>query len=137
MLRLCRAVQTLYLYVHTVHMELFKKFTFDAAHFLPNVPEGHKCREIHGHTYLLTVYVEGIPDAQLGWIIDFADLKQAVEPIVKELDHKFLNNIPGLENPTCEHIAVWLWNRIKPLVPQLSKIELYETPTSGVVYRGV
>ncbi|MFN4286747.1 MAG: 6-carboxytetrahydropterin synthase QueD [Lacibacter sp.] len=118
-------------------MELFKKFTFDAAHFLPRVPMRHKCREIHGHTYLLTVYVEGIPDAQLGWIIDFADLKQAVEPIVKELDHKFLNNIPGLENPTCEHIAVWLWNRIKPLVPQLSKIELYETPTSGVVYRGV
>ncbi|HMO32872.1 MAG TPA: 6-carboxytetrahydropterin synthase QueD [Lacibacter sp.] len=117
-------------------MQLFKKFTFDAAHFLPQVPEGHKCREIHGHTYLLTVFVEGDPDPLLGWVLDFADLKQAVEPVIKEVDHKFLNQLPGLENPTCELIAVWLWNRIKPLVPQLSKIELYETPTSGVVYAG-
>lgn len=117
-------------------MQIFKQFTFDSAHFLPNVPEGHKCREIHGHTYRLTVFVEGDPDPQLGWVIDFAELKAAIEPIVKSVDHKFLNKIEGLENPTCELIAVWLWDRIKPLVPKLKKIELNETPTSGVVYEG-
>lgn len=117
-------------------MLIFKQFTFDSAHFLPNVPEGHKCREIHGHTYRLTVFIEGDPDPKLGWVIDFAELKGAIEPIVKMVDHKFLNNIEGLENPTCELIAVWLWDRIKPKVPGLKKIELNETPTSGVVYEG-
>ena len=117
-------------------MQLFKKFTFDAAHFLPNVPEGHKCREIHGHTYQLTVFLEGTPDANLGWVLDFADLKRAIEPVIQQVDHKFLNQVPGLENPTCEYIAIWLWNQLKPALPLLSKIELYETPTSGVVYEG-
>ena len=117
-------------------MQLFKKFTFDAAHFLPNVPEGHKCREIHGHTYQLTVVLEGTPDANLGWVLDFADLKRAIEPVIQQVDHKFLNQVPGLENPTCEYIAIWLWNQLKPVLPLLSKIELYETPTSGVVYDG-
>lgn len=117
-------------------MEIFKKFTFDSAHFLPNVPDGHKCKEIHGHTYQLTVYMEGEPDAQLGWVMDFAELKQAIEPVIKQVDHKFLNQIAGFENPTCENIAIWLWNQIKPNVPLLSRIELFETPTSGVVYKG-
>lgn len=117
-------------------MEIFKQFTFDSAHFLPNVPPEHKCREMHGHTYRLVTFIEGPLDKHLGWVMDFADLKQVVDPIVKQLDHHLLNNIDGLENPTCEMIAVWLWNRIKPAVPQLSRIELHETPTSGVVYSG-
>lgn len=117
-------------------MEIFKQFTFDSAHFLPNVPDGHKCKEIHGHTYHLTVYIEGRPDAELGWVIDFAEIKRVIDPLVKSVDHKLLNNIPGMENPTCELIAVWLWNKIKPELPQLSRIQLNETPTSGVVYAG-
>lgn len=117
-------------------MLLFRKFTFDAAHFLPHVPEGHKCREIHGHTYHLTIFLEGTPDPHTGWVMDFAALKMAVEPIIQRVDHQFLNHIPGLENPTCEHIAIWLWNAIKPIVPALKKVELNETPTSGVVYEG-
>jgi 6-pyruvoyltetrahydropterin/6-carboxytetrahydropterin synthase len=117
-------------------MIIFKQFTFDAAHFLPNVPETHKCREIHGHTYKLIVFIEGPVDAHTGWVIDFANLKADVNSILDKVDHKFLNKIEGLENPTCELMAVWLWNQIKPLISELKKIELYETPTSGVIYEG-
>ncbi len=117
-------------------MQIFKTFTFDSAHFLPHVPEGHKCKEIHGHTYRMTVYIEGPLDPHIGWVADFADIKKAIEPIVKIVDHRLLNDLPGLENPTCENIAVWLWNRIKEKIPALVKIELHETPTSGVIYTG-
>lgn len=117
-------------------MQIFKQFSFDSAHFLPNVPVGHKCRGMHGHTYRLTVYLEGPLDEKLGWVMDFAVLKQAIEPLIKSMDHTLLNNIPGLENPTCERIAIWLWEHIKPKVPLLTKIELHETLTSGVVYDG-
>ena len=117
-------------------MLIFKQFTFDAAHFLPNVHEGHKCKSMHGHTYRLIVYVEGKPDENLGWVMDFSDLKAVVAPIVDMLDHKVLNDISGLENPTCEHIAIWIWDKVKEQLPTLSKVELYETPTSGAVYEG-
>ncbi len=117
-------------------MLLFKEFTFDAAHFLPNVPDGHKCKEMHGHTYRLRVWLEGKLDKQLGWVIDFADLKKVVKPMLDQVDHKCLNNIKELDNPTCELIAVWIWDQLKPLLPSLQKIELHETPTSGVVYDG-
>lgn len=117
-------------------MILYKEFTFDSAHFLPNVPPGHKCRAMHGHTYRLVAFMEGPLDKELGWVMDFADVKAIIDPIVKSLDHHLLNEIEGLENPTCELIAVWLWDKIKPQLPLLCKIELHETPTSGVVYTG-
>ena len=117
-------------------MKIFKRFTFDSAHFLPHVPDGHKCKEIHGHTYSLTVYLEGELEDKLDWVMDFADLKGVIDPIIKIIDHKLMNEIEGLENPTCEIIAVWLWNRIKPSIPQLTKVELHETPTSGAIYEG-
>ena len=103
---------------------------------LPNVPEGHKCSELHGHTYHLTVYLEGSIKANRGWVIDFTDLKKAVKPVIDLVDHKYLNDIPGLENPTTEMFSVWLWEKIKPLLPELKRIELKETPTSGVIYEG-
>lgn len=117
-------------------MQVFKQFTFDSAHFLPNVPDGHKCKETHGHTYRLTVYLEGELEKHLGWVMDFADMQKVIDPIIKSIDHKMLNNISGLENPTCEILAVWIWEKIKPHIPLLTKIELNETPTSGVVYVG-
>ncbi len=117
-------------------MEIFKQFTFDSAHFLPRVPLGHKCKALHGHTYRLVVYIEGDIDQNTGWVMDFAAVKDCVEPVVKSIDHQLLNNIEGLENPTCEAIAIWLWDKIKPVLSGLSKIELHETPTSGVVYTG-
>lgn len=118
-------------------MRIFKEFTFDSAHFLPNVPENHKCRNMHGHTYRLKVWIEDQPDPVLGWVMDFAVMKQVVQPVVAQLDHKCMNNVAGLENPTCEQIAIWLWNQLKPSLPKLATIELHETPTSGVIYEGV
>src|SRR5215213_3595059 len=117
-------------------MEIYKEFSFDSAHFLPNVPVGHKCREMHGHTYRLKVFIKGGLDPKLGWIMDFKDLKEALIPVIDQLDHKLINNIKGLENPTAENITVWIWHQIKPSLPLLSRIELYETPTTGVIYNG-
>lgn len=117
-------------------MEIYKEFAFDSAHFLPNVPDGHKCKEIHGHTYHLRVYISGKPDAELGWIIDFKELKDTITPLIDKVDHKLINNIPGLENPTAENITIWFWDNLKPLLPGLSRIELKETPTTGVIYSG-
>ena len=117
-------------------MEIFKQFTFDSAHFLPNVAPDHKCRALHGHTYRLVAYFKGELDKELGWVIDFAEVKRVIDPVVNIVDHHLLNDIAGLENPTCEILAIWLWDKIKPNIPALSKIELHETPTSGVVYEG-
>ena len=117
-------------------MVIFKQFTFDSAHFLPNVPDGHKCKNIHGHTYHLTVDLEDSLDEHLGWVSDFAVVKKIIKPIIDKVDHKLINDVTGLENPTCEKLAVWLWDQIKPQVPQLCKIQLNETPTSGAIYEG-
>ena len=117
-------------------MEIYKEFAFDSAHFLPNVPNEHKCKNIHGHTYRIRIYVKGNPDEHLGWIIDFKELKDIVKPVIDKLDHTLLNNIRGLENPTAENITLWLWQHIKPLLPGLKQIELKETPTTGVIYSG-
>lgn len=117
-------------------MEIYKEFAFDSAHFLPNVPDDHKCKNIHGHTYHLRVYINGEPDKQLGWIIDFKELKDIITPVIGILDHTLLNNINGLENPTAENITIWCWQHLKPLLPGLNRIELKETPTTGVIYSG-
>jgi 6-pyruvoyltetrahydropterin/6-carboxytetrahydropterin synthase len=117
-------------------MLLYKQFTFDSAHFLPNLPDGHRCKNLHGHTYHLTIYVEGEVSQQEGWVLDFKEIKNAVLPVLNAIDHKLLNNIEGLENPTSERLAIWLWNKIKPQLNLLKRIELKETPTSGVVYEG-
>jgi len=117
-------------------MEVWKQFTFEAAHLLPKVPEDHKCRRLHGHSYSVRVYVEGELDPQLGWVTDFADIKKSYQPIREQLDHYYLNDIRGLENPTAENIVRWIWERLQPRLPNLSKIEIDETCTSGCVYRG-
>lgn len=117
-------------------MEIWKEFTFEAAHLLPRVPEGHKCKRLHGHSYRVRVYVAGDVDPELGWIVDFADIKRVFEPIKKQLDHYYLNEIEGLENPTSEVLAKWIWIRLKPALPLLSKIEIGETCTSGCTYAG-
>jgi len=117
-------------------MEIFKEFTFDSAHWLPYVPEDHKCRHLHGHTYIVKLYLRGELHPVLGWVTDFADIKDAWRPLEKQLDHKLLNEIPGLENPTAENLAVWIWNHIQPTLPQLSKVIVCENQTSGVEYCG-
>jgi len=117
-------------------MEIYKKFTFEAAHRLPNVPEGHKCARLHGHSYAVTIHVSGQPDDKLGWIMDFSDITEVVSPIIKRLDHYYLNEIDGLENPTSENIARWLWPQVKAVLPALSRLEISETCTSGCSYQG-
>lgn len=117
-------------------MKIFRKFTFDSAHFLPNVPDGHKCKNVHGHTYHLTVFFEGDIDEHLKWVIDFSEVKNVIKPIIDSIDHKLLNDIEGLENPTCEVLAIWIWDKIKPQIPALVKVKLYENTTSGVIYEG-
>ncbi|MEO9803984.1 MAG: 6-carboxytetrahydropterin synthase QueD [Reichenbachiella sp.] len=117
-------------------MVIYKKFAFDSAHFLPHVPEGHKCKNMHGHTYNLTVFLEGDLDTELQWVMDFKELKDVVKPVIERIDHQILNDIEGLENPTAERIVVWIWEQIQPKLPLLSKLELNETPTSGAIYEG-
>jgi 6-pyruvoyltetrahydropterin/6-carboxytetrahydropterin synthase len=118
-------------------MELFKGFSFEAAHHLPGVPEGHKCRRLHGHSFRFEVHVTGEVDRHTGMVIDFADIAAAVRPIVEdELDHRLLNDVAGLENPTSENIAIWLWARLADRVPGLTRIVVRETCTSGCAYAG-
>jgi 6-pyruvoyltetrahydropterin/6-carboxytetrahydropterin synthase len=117
-------------------MEIYKEFSFDAAHYLPLVPDGHKCKNMHGHTYRLRVYVQGPVDTDYGWIMDFKVLKDVVAKVIDRLDHGVINNIEGLENPTAENITIWCWQQIKPQLPLLSRLELFETPTTGVIYNG-
>ena len=117
-------------------MIIYKQFSFDSAHFLPNVPAGHKCKELHGHTYHLTIYAEGDVLENEGWVLDFTDMKSVVNHVIDTIDHKLLNNIPGLENPTTEMLSIWLWKQIKPGLPALKRIDLKETTTSGVIYEG-
>jgi 6-pyruvoyltetrahydropterin/6-carboxytetrahydropterin synthase len=117
-------------------MQIFRDFEFESAHFLPHVPEGHKCRRMHGHGYRLRVVVEGTPDPRLGWIMDFGDLKSIVGETIARLDHRCLNEIAGLENPTAEAIAAWIWRDLAHRVPGLCRIELRETEHAGVIYAG-
>jgi 6-pyruvoyltetrahydropterin/6-carboxytetrahydropterin synthase len=117
-------------------MDIFKEFVFEAAHRLPNVPEGHKCARLHGHSFSVQIVVSGGVDPLTGWVLDFADIKTAFGPFYEMLDHHYLNEIEGLENPTSENIAVWIWNKMKILLPGLSKIIVKETCTTGAVYQG-
>ena len=94
-------------------MHIFKVFQLEAAHRLPHVPEGHKCARLHGHSFRVEIHVSGEPDPQLGWVMDFADLKTAFQPLYDQLDHHYLNDIEGLENPTSEMLARWIWKRLE------------------------
>lgn len=117
-------------------MEIFKEFTFEAAHRLPYVPPEHKCARLHGHSFRAELHVRGPVDPALGWILDFADIKAAFQPFLDELDHHYLNEVDGLANPTSETLARWIWCRVRPRLPQLSRVLVRETCTSGAVYTG-
>jgi 6-pyruvoyltetrahydropterin/6-carboxytetrahydropterin synthase len=116
--------------------EIFKEFTFEAAHRLPHVPAGHKCSRLHGHSFRVAIHVAGPVEPESGWLMDFAELKSCFEPLYNVLDHNYLNEIDGLENPTSENIARWIWDHLKPRLPQLSGVLVQETCTSGAIYRG-
>lgn len=119
-----------------MRVRLVKSFGFEAAHWLPCFAEGHKCRRMHGHSFKVDVVVEGeIPDGR-GYLIDYADIKRAIKPVEEALDHHCLNEIPGLENPTSEVIAHWIWGRLIGELPQLAEVVVHETCTSRCHYSG-
>ena len=117
-------------------MDIFKTFRLEAAHRLPNVPAGHKCARLHGHSFAVELQVSGELGADTGWVMDFSDIKAAFQPLYERLDHPYLNDIEGLENPTSERLAIWIWERLKPALPQLSAVTVHETCTSGCRYTG-
>ena len=116
--------------------EVFREFTFEAAHRLPNVPDGHKCARLHGHSYRIEVRVGGEIGEETGWVVDFAEISAAFRPLHAILDHHYLNEVPGLENPTSEVLARWIWDRLGPTLGGLSEVIVRETCTSGCSYRG-
>lgn len=109
---------------------------FEAAHRLPNVPATHKCSRLHGHSYKVELHVTGPIDPHLGWVMDFAQIRAAFQPLHTQLDHYYLNDIEGLQNPTSELLAQWIWQRLKPTLPLLSAVAVQETCTSRCVFRG-
>lgn len=116
-------------------MKIIKSFQFEAAHFLPNVPDDHKCRRIHGHSFGVELTIEGPVDETFGWVMDFSDVSKAFKPLYEQLDHHFLNeDVPGLENPTSENIAIWIYEQLKPSLPLLSIVKVAETCTSACEY---
>jgi 6-pyruvoyltetrahydropterin/6-carboxytetrahydropterin synthase len=117
-------------------VELVKDFRFEAAHYLPNLPDSHKCRRTHGHSFRGEIAVRGPVDPEIGWVIDFADLKRAVQPVIDRLDHYLLNEVEGLPNPTSELLAVWIWEKLEPQLPGLVRITIEETCTSRCHYFG-
>jgi 6-pyruvoyltetrahydropterin/6-carboxytetrahydropterin synthase len=119
-----------------MNVRLTRDFTFEAAHHLPKAPEGHKCRRLHGHSFRVEVTVEGAVDPGTGWFVDYAVIRDAVAPLRDRLDHYCLNEIPGLENPTSEHLARWLWERLQPALPSLARITVHETCEARCEYEG-
>jgi 6-pyruvoyltetrahydropterin/6-carboxytetrahydropterin synthase len=117
-------------------MNIFKEFTIEAAHRLPHVPTGHRCGRLHGHSFRIEIHVKGDVDPQTGWVMDFADMKQAFQPVHDQLDHSYLNDIDGLSNPTSENLSRWIWTHLRPALPLLSKVIVRETCTSGAIYEG-
>jgi 6-pyruvoyltetrahydropterin/6-carboxytetrahydropterin synthase len=118
-----------------MRIELRKTFQFEAAHLLPHLPKSHKCRRLHGHSFKVEIVVAGPCDPRLGWLMDYTDISRAFQPILEQLDHFYLNEVPGLENPTSEHIAAWIWRKLKPKLPMLTEVVVAETCTAKCVYR--
>ncbi len=118
-------------------MIIVKEFSFEAAHFLPNLPDDHKCKRLHGHSFRIEVHVKGNLDPTNKWVMDYGEISLIVKPIIEEyLDHRLLNEVEGLENPTSEQIAIWLWNKISNKLKGLYQIVVHETCTARAIYNG-
>jgi 6-pyruvoyltetrahydropterin/6-carboxytetrahydropterin synthase len=119
-----------------MRVELIKEYRFEAAHRLPNVPAGHKCARLHGHSFKVELGLLGPVDERTGWFIDFGRIDDLFKPLWEQLDHNYLNDLPGLENPTSENLARWVWDRLKPTLPELDQVILFETCDARCIYRG-
>jgi 6-pyruvoyltetrahydropterin/6-carboxytetrahydropterin synthase len=119
-----------------MNVRLVHEFRFEAAHLLPRVPEGHKCRRLHGHSFKVELSLEGPVNPDTGWFIDFGEIFNAWEPLHRVLDHNYLNEVQGLENPTSEVLAKWIWDHLKPTLPSLMRVTLFETCDARCEYEG-
>ena len=119
-----------------MNVRLVHEFRFEAAHRLPRVPEGHKCSRLHGHSFRVELAIEGPVNPDTGWVMDFGELFTLWAPLHELLDHHYLNEIPGLENPTSEILSRFIWQRIKPRLALLTRVTLYETCESRCEYEG-
>jgi 6-pyruvoyltetrahydropterin/6-carboxytetrahydropterin synthase len=119
-----------------MNVELVKEYRFEAAHRLPNVPPGHKCARLHGHSFRIELEIRGPVDPTTGWFIDYARIDEVFAPLLSRLDHYYLNDVEGLENPTSEHLARWVWERVRPRVPELTAVVVHETCDARCIYRG-
>jgi 6-pyruvoyltetrahydropterin/6-carboxytetrahydropterin synthase len=118
-------------------MRVYKEFFFEAAHFLPSAPPGHPNARVHGHSFRVRVAVDGEPDGTTGILVHFDDLEGAVAAARDALDHRMLNEVKGLQSPTLERIAMWLWDRLHNRLPNLAEIEVArDSCHEGCVYRG-
>src|SRR5271167_763302 len=126
----------IHLRLNLMKIELRKTFQFEAAHLLPRLPKSHKCRRLHGHSFKVEVVVSGPCDPELGWVMDYADMAAAFQPVWRRLDHNYLNKISGLENPTSENLALWIWKKLKPRLPLLTEVAVAETCNARCIYRG-
>jgi len=118
-------------------MEVFKEYSFNSAHMLPNVPPGHKCARIHGHTFIVSIHVSGDLKDDYDWVVDYAEISDIVRPVIAILDHQYLNDIARLENPTSENLAKWIWDKVAGQLPGLCKVMVKENPTTGCIYTGI
>jgi 6-pyruvoyltetrahydropterin/6-carboxytetrahydropterin synthase len=117
-------------------MKIVQAFSFEAAHHLPHVDASHRCKRLHGHSYRIELTLQGPVDPATGFVADFFDVEAAFAPVMDTLDHHFLNEVPGLENPTAENIAMWIWGAVKPVLPLLASVAVFETPNCWAVYEG-
>lgn len=119
-----------------MNVKLVRKVSFEAAHRLPNVPPGHKCERLHGHSFRIEIVVEGPVNPETGWFVDYSEIDDAWSPLYEKLDHHYLNEVEGLENPTSEILSRWLWERLSPALPSLAKIIVHETCNASCEYDG-
>ena len=134
--RPCRPWRPFLLRWRPMIVELMKEYRFEAAHRLPRVPAGHKCQNVHGHSYKVELHVTGPIDPATGWLIDFGVIDERWATLFARLDHQYLNDVPGLENSTCENVAVYVWNHMKASIDGLSAVTVWETYDSRCTYRG-
>ncbi len=117
-------------------MDIFNVFNLESARRLPNLPAARPCARVHGHSFQVEVHLSGPLDETFGWVMDFAEVEAAWAPVKAALDHRYLNDVPGLDNPTSERLAIWIWGKLKPALPGLTKIVIRETARSGCIYQG-
>ena len=117
-------------------MNVYKTFSIEAARSLPNLADGHPCKNVHGHSFKITNTENGLVDSNSGFVMDFEDIDTAFKPIQNQIDHAYLNDIAGLDNPSSENLCIWIWGKLQASLPELSQIEIKETNYTGCIYRG-